>query len=247
MLSEIIGTFVLVFVAAAISSDNLSPNGLAPGFGPFLVGLARLGHRLVARRPDGLRDQSGARLGPAHRARAPADRGQGQLGLGLRGDPGARDRSSAPCSPGSLSSPSASSAGGARTRLCSARARGGLVLLVDELRGLVGQSRIVVDRVADAVELLRSPTALRDLRDALRFDPLPDRERLLLAFAPTSSPPRTSRRCRADRHRSIANVSSSASEHRESLPTDRRAVRSGLPEPAAQTKPAPQRARRRPT
>lgn len=37
--SEIIGTFVLVFVAAAISSDNLSPNGLAPGFGPFLVGL----------------------------------------------------------------------------------------------------------------------------------------------------------------------------------------------------------------
>jgi glycerol uptake facilitator protein len=29
-LSEIIGTFVLVFVAAAISSDNLSPNGLAP-------------------------------------------------------------------------------------------------------------------------------------------------------------------------------------------------------------------------
>ena len=39
VLSEIIGTFVLVFVAAAISSDNLSPNGLAPGFGPFLVGL----------------------------------------------------------------------------------------------------------------------------------------------------------------------------------------------------------------
>jgi len=38
-LSEIIGTFVLVFVAAAISSDNLSPNGMAPGFGPFLVGL----------------------------------------------------------------------------------------------------------------------------------------------------------------------------------------------------------------
>ena len=38
-LSEIIGTFVLVFIAAAISSDNLSPNGLAPGFGPFLVGL----------------------------------------------------------------------------------------------------------------------------------------------------------------------------------------------------------------
>lgn len=39
LMSEVIGTFVLVFVAAAISSDNLSPNGLAPGFGPFLVGL----------------------------------------------------------------------------------------------------------------------------------------------------------------------------------------------------------------
>ena len=39
LLCEVIGTFVLVFVASAISSDNLSPNGLAPGFGPFLVGL----------------------------------------------------------------------------------------------------------------------------------------------------------------------------------------------------------------
>jgi len=38
LLTEIIGTFVLVFVAAAISSDNLSPTGLAPGFGPLLVG-----------------------------------------------------------------------------------------------------------------------------------------------------------------------------------------------------------------
>jgi len=38
-LSEAIGAFVLIFVAAAISSDNVSPTGLAPGFGPFLVGL----------------------------------------------------------------------------------------------------------------------------------------------------------------------------------------------------------------
>lgn len=37
--SEIIGTFVLVFVAAAIFSENLAPGGLAPGMGPFLVGL----------------------------------------------------------------------------------------------------------------------------------------------------------------------------------------------------------------
>ena len=38
LLSEAIGTFVLVFVAGAISSDNLTPTGLAPGFGPLLVG-----------------------------------------------------------------------------------------------------------------------------------------------------------------------------------------------------------------
>jgi len=39
LLSEIIGTFMLVFVVAAIFSENLSPTGLAPGYGPFLVGL----------------------------------------------------------------------------------------------------------------------------------------------------------------------------------------------------------------
>ena len=39
LLSEIIGTFVLVFVAAVIFSGRLAPDGLAPGFGPFLVGI----------------------------------------------------------------------------------------------------------------------------------------------------------------------------------------------------------------
>lgn len=39
LVSEIIGTFVLVFVAAAIFSENLTPGGLPPGLGPFLVGL----------------------------------------------------------------------------------------------------------------------------------------------------------------------------------------------------------------
>lgn len=39
VISEIIGTFMLVFVAAAIFSENLAPGGLAPGMGPFLVGL----------------------------------------------------------------------------------------------------------------------------------------------------------------------------------------------------------------
>ncbi len=39
MISEIIGTFMLMLVAAAIFSDNLSPGGPPPGVGPFLVGL----------------------------------------------------------------------------------------------------------------------------------------------------------------------------------------------------------------
>jgi glycerol uptake facilitator protein len=39
LLSEIIGTFVLVFVASVIFSGRLAPDGLPPGFGPFLVGL----------------------------------------------------------------------------------------------------------------------------------------------------------------------------------------------------------------
>ena len=37
LLSEIIGTFVLVFVAAAIFSHRVAPAGLAPGMGPFVV------------------------------------------------------------------------------------------------------------------------------------------------------------------------------------------------------------------
>ena len=52
-------------------------------------------HRPVARRPDRLRDQSGARSRPAHRARDPADPRQGIVGLGIQLDPGRRARSSA--------------------------------------------------------------------------------------------------------------------------------------------------------
>jgi glycerol uptake facilitator protein len=39
ILSEVIGTFVLVFVASVIYSGRLAPDGLPPGFGPFLIGL----------------------------------------------------------------------------------------------------------------------------------------------------------------------------------------------------------------
>ncbi len=37
LISEIIGTFVLVLVAAAIFSKPVAPSGLAPGIGPYLV------------------------------------------------------------------------------------------------------------------------------------------------------------------------------------------------------------------
>jgi glycerol uptake facilitator protein len=63
-LSEVIGTFVLVFVAAAISSDNLSPNGLAPGFGPFLVGLLVWGIGLSLGGPTGYAINPARDLGP---------------------------------------------------------------------------------------------------------------------------------------------------------------------------------------
>ena len=64
VLAEIIGTFVLVFVAAAISSDNLSPKGLAPGFGPFLVGLLVWGIGLSLGGPTGYAINPARDLGP---------------------------------------------------------------------------------------------------------------------------------------------------------------------------------------
>ena len=38
-LSEFIGTFMLMFIVAAIFSSNIAANGLEPGIGPFVVGL----------------------------------------------------------------------------------------------------------------------------------------------------------------------------------------------------------------
>ncbi|MEO8465101.1 MAG: MIP/aquaporin family protein [Gammaproteobacteria bacterium] len=64
LLAEIIGTFVLVFVAAAISSDNVSPNGLAPGFGPFFVGLLVWGIGLSLGGPTGYAINPARDLGP---------------------------------------------------------------------------------------------------------------------------------------------------------------------------------------
>ena len=64
LLTEIIGTFVLVFVAAAISSDNLSPTGLAPGFGPLLVGFLVWSIGLSLGGPTGYAINPARDLGP---------------------------------------------------------------------------------------------------------------------------------------------------------------------------------------
>lgn len=63
-MSEIIGTFVLVFVAAVIFSDKLAPMGLAPGFGPFLVGVLVWGIGLSLGGPTGYAINPARDLGP---------------------------------------------------------------------------------------------------------------------------------------------------------------------------------------
>ncbi len=84
VITEVIGTFVLVFGILAFF-DNVAT--AETGLGPLIVGVARGRDRHVARRSDGLRDQPGPRPRAAHHARDPADRGQGRLGLGLRVGP----------------------------------------------------------------------------------------------------------------------------------------------------------------
>jgi glycerol uptake facilitator protein len=63
-LSEAIGTFVLVFVAAVIFSGRLAPDGLAPGFGPFLVGILVWGIGLSLGGPTGYAINPARDLGP---------------------------------------------------------------------------------------------------------------------------------------------------------------------------------------
>ncbi len=62
--SEIIGTFVLVFVAAAMFSENLAPDGLEPGIGPILVGLLVWGIGLSLGGPTGYAINPARDLGP---------------------------------------------------------------------------------------------------------------------------------------------------------------------------------------
>ena len=88
LVTEIIGTFVLVFGVLSMLVANKAGAFMIAGGQPLIVGLLVLGDRPLARRSDRLRDQPGTRPGPAHRARDPAGPRQGPVGLGAT--PGSR-------------------------------------------------------------------------------------------------------------------------------------------------------------
>ena len=62
--SEVIGTFVLVFVAAVITSRHIAAGGLAPGIGPLLVGLLVWAIGLSLGGPTGYAINPARDLGP---------------------------------------------------------------------------------------------------------------------------------------------------------------------------------------
>ena len=62
--SEVIGTFVLVFVAAVITSRHIAPSGLAPGMGPLLIGLLVWAIGLSLGGPTGYAINPARDLGP---------------------------------------------------------------------------------------------------------------------------------------------------------------------------------------
>ena len=79
--TEIIGTFVLVFVIL-MSGGQLVRALPDPSWAAVRRAAGRR-YRRLPRWPDRVRDQPGSRPRPAHRARHAADQGQGRLGLGL--------------------------------------------------------------------------------------------------------------------------------------------------------------------
>ncbi|MBS0365453.1 MAG: aquaporin family protein [Proteobacteria bacterium] len=64
LLSEIIGTFVLVLVAAALASNRVAPGGLSPGVGPLLVGFLVWAIGLSLGGPTGYAINPARDLGP---------------------------------------------------------------------------------------------------------------------------------------------------------------------------------------
>ena len=86
-ITEVIGTFVLVFGVLAFFNNQATAD---TGLGRADCRPARVGHRVVARWPDGLRDQPGPRPGATDHPRDPADSRKGGLRLGLLLDTGGR-------------------------------------------------------------------------------------------------------------------------------------------------------------
>jgi glycerol uptake facilitator protein len=84
-ISEIIGTFILVFVAGAIFSRAVAGSGYPPGFGPYLVGLLVWAIGLSLGGPTGYAINPARDLGPriAHAILPIAGRGTSDWGYAL--------------------------------------------------------------------------------------------------------------------------------------------------------------------
>jgi glycerol uptake facilitator protein len=83
--SEVIATFVLVLVAAAIFSTRVAPDGLAPGLGPYLVASLVWGIGLSLGGPTGYAINPARDLGPrlAHAVLPIAGKGGSDWGYAL--------------------------------------------------------------------------------------------------------------------------------------------------------------------
>ncbi len=84
-LSEIVGTFILVFVVGAIFSKAVSASGLAPGFGPYLVACLVWGIGLSLGGTTGYAINPARDLGPriAHALLPIAGKGSSEWGYAL--------------------------------------------------------------------------------------------------------------------------------------------------------------------
>lgn len=84
-ISEIIGTFVLVFIAGAIFSRAVAGSGYPPGFGPYLVGLLVWAIGLSLGGPTGYAINPARDLGPriAHAILPIAGKGTSDWGYAL--------------------------------------------------------------------------------------------------------------------------------------------------------------------
>jgi glycerol uptake facilitator protein len=84
-ISEIIGTFILVFVAGAIFSKAVAGTGYAPGFGPYLVGFLVWAIGLSLGGPTGYAINPARDLGPriAHAILPIAGKGTSDWGYAL--------------------------------------------------------------------------------------------------------------------------------------------------------------------